>query len=117
MNIGESNVPTAVDQRAAAAFAEVQRRGADSWPHGFNSFLGHLCGTHDILTTWRQPERVRLAGAVHSAYATEAFPRALFDLSEREALRALIGDQAERLVYVFCAIHRNELFAQLRSKG
>jgi hypothetical protein len=106
---------TAEGQNTAGIVAELQRRGAESFPHGRSSLLRHLCSTRDILKTWHQPKRVRLAGVVHSGYATQAFPRALFDLTERDTVRTLIGDEAERLVYLFCALDREELFAYLRS--
>ena len=46
--------------------------------------MRHLCGTFDVLTAWLQPDRVRLAGVLHNAYATDAFAHALFDLTADE---------------------------------
>ena len=56
-----------------------------------------------MLVRWGQPERVCLAGLVHSAYSTEAYRFALFDRGERGRLRELVGPDAERLVFAFCA--------------
>jgi hypothetical protein len=55
---------------------------------------------------WKQHQHVVLAGLFHSVYSTEAFGQGLLQLSDRDAVRSVIGERAERLVYAFCAIHR-----------
>jgi hypothetical protein len=119
VNAGEESdeISTAEDPRTVGILAELQRRCAGLCLHGPGSLLQHLYGTFDVLTAWHQPDRVRLAGIVHSGYATQAFAHALFNLSERETVRTLIGTEAEHLVYLFCALDREELFTCLRSSG
>ena len=114
-SIGQQAAPE--DQRIVPIVDELKRRGAEAQPHGRSSLLRHLCGTRDILVVWNQPERLRLAGIVHSVYATDAFSPALFDVADREAVRALVGDGAERLAYLFCAIRREDLCAQVRGRS
>jgi len=46
---------------------------------------------------------VSIAGAFHSAYGTERYPLRLWDPSRRTELREVLGLDAERLVYLFCA--------------
>lgn len=108
-------LPAADAGRTAKILAELERRGAESCRHGRGSLLRHLYNTFDVLTTWRQPDRVRLAGLMHSIYATDAYARPLFDLTERVAVRSLIGEEAEHLSYLFCALEREDLFTRLRS--
>jgi hypothetical protein len=64
-----------------------------------------------ILETWQQPAPVVLAGFLHSAYSTEAFRHRLFGRDERARVRELIGAEAERMVFAFCACPEGELVA------
>lgn len=97
--------------------AELIRRGANREGHGRGTILTHLIGTHDILALWNQPERVCFAGLLHNAYSTEAFTPALFDQSERDQVRAMIGAAGERLVHIFGRIKRETLFNHLEAGG
>jgi len=100
-------------QTVGHVLAELTQRGADALSHGRSSLLHHLAGTHAILERWAQPMRVRLAGLMHSVYATDSFARALVDPREREAVRELVGADAERLVFLFCSIDRRDLFSAI----
>ena len=42
------------------------------------------------------------AGLFHSIYGTEGFQGFTLPFDRRDDIRALIGDRAERLVWVFC---------------
>jgi hypothetical protein len=97
--------------RAAEVARELARRRADLTPHARSSLEQHLVGVHDVLLCWGQPEHVRLAGLLHSAYSTEAFGLALFGRAERPRVRELAGEPAERLVFAFCACRRDALLA------
>src|SRR5262249_269803 len=57
--------------------------------------------------------RVWKAGLFHSVYGTEYFDDALLPISSRERLAAQIGDDAERLGYLFCAFRRASLHRAL----
>jgi tetratricopeptide (TPR) repeat protein len=96
---------------------ELLRRRADLVQHGRGSLESHLSGVHDILERWRQPEHVRLAGLLHSAYSTESFQFSLFDRSERPRVRELVGADAERLAFAFCGCPRDVLFALAGQDG
>jgi len=93
--------------------SELRSRGALSIPQGRWPFYEHLVATFQILDSWPEKEAVCLAGLLHSAYSTEAFSQALFDPSNRSVMGDLAGIEAERLVNLFGAINRADLFASL----
>lgn len=103
--------------RLAEVARELVRRRADLVSHAQGSLEMHLIGVHDILLAWAQPERVRLAGILHSGYSTESFGFRLFGPRERARVRELVGGAAERLVYAFCACSREELLRAADSRG
>ena len=85
----------------AQAIALLRRLGAHTVSHSERTLLDHLVGTARILAEWGEPPAVVLAGLVHSVYATPGFPLALVALTERELVRAAVGEQAEELAYHF----------------
>jgi hypothetical protein len=50
------------------------------------------------LQAWGQPPRIYLAGLLHAAYTVQASGVALFEFSERDVVRSLIGEEAEEIV-------------------
>jgi aspartyl/asparaginyl beta-hydroxylase (cupin superfamily) len=102
--------PDALSQVARTVKLELAMRDAARARHGFRSLLQHLSGTFDILNGWGQKPAICLAGLMHSAYSTDAFSRRTFSLGERDAVRELIGHEAERLVFLFATVRREELF-------
>jgi aspartyl/asparaginyl beta-hydroxylase (cupin superfamily) len=89
--------------------------GTDKMPHSGRTLYEHLCGVANILSAWHQPDFLINAGMFHSIYSTERYERATLTLSERDRLTELIGDRAEWLVYLFCALHRADLFNSARA--
>jgi hypothetical protein len=85
-------------------------RGAHVQPHARWSLLAHLTATFRILEQWNQPAYVQYAGLIHSVYSTDRYKSRLFRFAEREILRSVCGEQAERLAYLFCSLPRRELF-------
>jgi hypothetical protein len=102
------------DQSSSEILRELRHRHAHQVSHGRSSLEQHLSGTRDILTAWHQPSRVCLAGFLHSGYSTDAFEHRLFDIYDRCPMSRLIGEDAEQMVYLFCSIHRQDLFDALR---
>lgn len=78
--------------------------GTNDVAHTGSVFMSHLTGVYDYLERWDCPEHVMLAGLFHSIYGSEAFTRFSIELSRREELRSVIGDAAERIVYIFSAV-------------
>jgi aspartyl/asparaginyl beta-hydroxylase (cupin superfamily) len=89
--------------------AELRRREAHLVRHRAQSLEQHLFNTFNILTAWNQPSRVRYAGLIHGAYFADAGTNPTFGTNERDHVRALVGEKAERLAYLFCGIDRREL--------
>jgi hypothetical protein len=83
--------------------------GAEQVPHTHKSYLAHLIAVYRWLETQGCPEDVCRAGMFHSIYGTEKFQGFTLPLEKRSAIRDLIGERAERLAYLNCALDRSSL--------
>ncbi|MEM9388548.1 MAG: DUF6817 domain-containing protein [Pseudomonadota bacterium] len=93
--------------------AVLNRYGTDTNPHTKGSLLSHLAGTYRLLQQWGNPQHVALAGLFHSIYGTQYYKVSSTGLSDREAIAAEIGKEAESLAHLFCATDRLGLFFEL----
>ncbi|WP_157202097.1 DUF6817 domain-containing protein [Massilia sp. Root335] len=84
----------------------LYRCGTTDIRHGRRSLAEHLHGTHELLQKWGADEAVCVAGLFHSIYGTNAFRYSALQITHRKRLRALIGDRAERLVFLFHLANR-----------
>ncbi len=80
--------------------------GIDQVPHTQKSYLAHLIAVFRDLESLGCPQDVCRAGMFHSIYGTEKFQGFTLPLDRRDELRALIGDRAEYLAYLNCAMDR-----------
>jgi hypothetical protein len=80
--------------------------GVEQVPHTHKSYLAHLIAVFRSLESLGCPEDVCRAGMFHSIYGTERFQGFTLPLERRGEVRALIGDRAERLAYLNCAMNR-----------
>ena len=112
--LGTHSSAAAGQPPTAAMVRFLDDRSADRVPHTIASFKEHLLGTYRILSAWNQPGEVCWAGLFHSVYSTDSFPHALLAPSERPELRALIGQYAEELVFLFATIDKVDLRRKLR---
>jgi hypothetical protein len=80
--------------------------GIDDVPHTQKSYLAHLIAVYRYLESSGCQEDVCRAGMFHSIYGTEKFQGFTLPLDRRAEVRALIGDRAERLAYLNCAMDR-----------
>jgi hypothetical protein len=80
--------------------------GIDKIDHTSKSYLAHLVGLYRDLQARGCPEDVCRAGMFHSIYGTELFQGFKLPLERRDDIRALIGERAERLAYLNCAMDR-----------
>ena len=94
----------------------LQQFGLDLRPHLKSTLLEHLVNVAGMIEEWQEPEEYRLAGLCHSIYGTEFFQPLSVSLSERAKVRAVIGERAERLAYLFSAMSRQSLFQNLRDE-
>lgn len=82
------------------------RAAGEDW-HKAGTFKDHLLGVYRILALWDQPREVRLLGLFHSVYSNEYVDLKLFDASgNRAELAAALGEEAERLIHIFCTMPR-----------
>ena len=80
--------------------------GVEQVPHTDKSYLAHLIAVYRSLEAANCPLDVCRAGMFHSIYGTEKFQGFTLPLSRRDEVRTLIGDRAERLAYLNCAMDR-----------
>jgi uncharacterized protein (TIGR00369 family) len=88
-------------------------RGAAGIPHPGGTLLVHLERVHALLRQWGARPVVRLAGLCHAWYGTDGFPAALGDPARRDELAAVIGEEAERLVYLYASCDRDLSYPRL----
>jgi hypothetical protein len=96
-----------------AAIKLLTERGAATMPHPGGTLLAHLERVHATLRSWHVPDAVALAGLTHAAYGTDGFPQPLLALTERPLLRAVVGVDAERIVYAYCGCDRATVYPGL----
>lgn len=73
--------------------------GAHKIPHSGRTLLEHLWGTYTILKREGHSEYICLAGLFHSIYGTNKFTHK--SETNRDVIKNLIGEDAERLVWLF----------------
>jgi hypothetical protein len=91
----------------------LKTRGAGEIGHVTATLLGHLQSTRDLLRDWGNPPFICAAGLCHAVYGTAGFPTALLEISRRRELAALIGPEAEALVYFYAACDRPHVYPQI----
>jgi hypothetical protein len=80
--------------------------GVEQVPHTHKSYLAHLIAVFRSLESQGYPGDVCRAGMFHSIYGTERFQGFTLPLERRHEVRGLIGDRAEGLAYLNCAMNR-----------
>jgi hypothetical protein len=80
--------------------------GIEDMPHTGKTYLGHLIAVYRFMQEQGCETDVCRAGLFHSVYGTEAFQRFQLPLDRRGDVRGLIGERAERLVYLNCVMDR-----------
>lgn len=101
-----------IEPRLDGMLEVLGRQGAREIWHKHGTFHDHLLGVWRILAAWRQPSDVCRLGLMHSVYSNSFVRMRVFDARQeagRDAVRELIGEEAERLVHLFCTIRREEL--------
>jgi hypothetical protein len=80
--------------------------GIDKVGHTQKTYLGHLVNVYRLMEAQGCDEELCRAGMFHSIYGTERFQGFKLPLDNRPDVRALIGERAERLAYLNCAMDR-----------
>jgi hypothetical protein len=81
--------------------------GTEQVSHTEKSYLAHVIGVYNDMKAHGCTEELCRAGMFHSIYGTELFQRFALPLERRPDVRALIGERAERLAYLNCAMDRD----------
>jgi hypothetical protein len=89
-------------------------QGIEEMEHTGKTYLGHLLAVHRMMEEQACSTDACRAGLFHSIYGTEAFQRFQLPLDRRAEIRDLIGERAERLSYLNCAMDRASFDAALR---
>ena len=92
-------------------------RGAGQMSHPGGTLYEHLVRVAALLADWGASEDLQVAGLCHACYGTDGYPHALLGLDERPVLRALAGDRAESLVYLYGSCDRSTVHPALKEPG
>jgi hypothetical protein len=80
--------------------------GIDKVGHTSKSYLAHLVSLYRMMKDQGCSEELCRAGMFHSIYGTQKFQGFKLPLEKRDEVRQLIGERAERLAYLNCAMYR-----------
>ncbi len=93
--------------------AFLRAHNADHVAHGASVLLEHLVGVQTLLQSWGAAPALADAGLFHAVYGTESFGQGVLPVSLREAVRAVIGPEAEALAYLFGAMEKESFEASV----
>ncbi|MFF0214414.1 DUF6817 domain-containing protein [Streptomyces vinaceus] len=98
--------PEDLARREACALALLRELGAGRLDHPGGTLLAHLERVHARLGVWGARPALRLAGLCHAFYGTDGFATALLPVGRRAELAAVIGAEAEEIVYFYASCDR-----------
>jgi hypothetical protein len=81
--------------------------------HTGKTYIGHLLAVYRLMEEGSCGQDACRAGLFHSVYGTEVFQGFKLPLERRAGVRALIGERAESLAYLNCAMDRASFDASL----
>ncbi|MDT0308138.1 hypothetical protein RM780_14365 [Streptomyces sp. DSM 44917] len=110
---GRSSVAPAGAGRAVTLLRGL---GAEELKHPGGTLLAHCQRVQERLGRWGARPALQLAGLCHAFYGTDGFPTALLPLERRPQLAALIGIEAESLVYLYAGCDRRATYPALPSE-
>ncbi|WP_030762087.1 DUF6817 domain-containing protein [Streptomyces sp. NRRL F-2664] len=90
-------------QRVVARLREL---GAQDIAHPGGTLLSHLERVSGLLASWGARPALQRAGLCHALYGTDGFPVALLPLERRAEAAAVIGAEAESIVYLYASCDR-----------
>lgn len=101
----------------AAVTAALASHGAAGIAHPGGTLLAHLERVGALLGQWGARPMVRSAGLCHAWYGTDGFDVELGNLASRDDLAALIGEDAEQLVYFYASCDRRFSYPHLAQRA
>lgn len=102
--IGDFLLKDVVRDRRIGQF--LLQKGTDTIPHPGGTLAGHLHRTGDMLRSWQAPTTLVDAGRLHTAYGTDSFSSSVADEAMRETIVAIVGNEAERVIELYCRCDR-----------
>lgn len=87
--------------------------GTEDVAHTGGDFLHHLQAVQRVLEEAGAEPAVSRAGLFHSIYGTQGFQDFSLPLSEREQMKARIGERSELIAYCNCVMDRETLDATI----
>jgi len=78
--------------------------GAAGVEHTDGTYLGHCASVYRDMKKWGFDEDLARAGLFHSIYGTGIFQKFGLPLERRAEVREMIGERAEKVAYLFCAM-------------
>ncbi len=91
--------------------------GIEKVPHTEKTYLGHLVNVYRFMENEGCTEELCRAGMFHSIYGTQQFQGFKLPLESRVDVRKLIGERAEKLAYLNCAMQRETFDAATEGTG
>ena len=80
--------------------------GAKEVPHTNKNYFAHAVGVYRDMRKWQADDEVCRAAMFHSIYGTQLFQGFTLPLEKRDEIRIHIGEQAEFISYLNCAMDR-----------
>lgn len=87
--------------------------GAENLDHPGCTLLAHLQRVQQQLDHWGARPALQLAGLCHAFYGTDGFATALLPIDRRDELEAVIGSEAESVVYLYASCDRKPSYSTL----
>ncbi|WAZ27327.1 hypothetical protein STRCI_008124 [Streptomyces cinnabarinus] len=87
--------------------------GAEGVAHPGGTLLTHLQRVQARVAAWKARPALQLAGLCHAFYGTDGFPTALLPLDRRSDLAAVVGTEAEAMVYLYGSCDRKSTYPAL----
>ncbi|WP_313918940.1 DUF6817 domain-containing protein [Tahibacter sp.] len=97
---------TPLEESALALMCDL---GDADEAHSDRTVRDHVIGTRNLLVAWGLEETVCAAALCHNIYGTATFAGPAKEV-DRCRVRAAVGAEAERLVYLFCRVRHRSLF-------
>ncbi|MFI0978401.1 DUF6817 domain-containing protein [Streptomyces sp. NPDC021093] len=101
------------DRTARAALRLLREHGADALDHPGGTLLSHLERVRQQLARWGARPALQLAGLCHAFYGTDGFAPVLLPPDRRGPLEAVIGPEAEAVVYFYASCDRRATYPVL----
>lgn len=96
----------------------LQEVGATEVKHSDKGYLAHAIGVYNDLKEWGWDEEMSRIGIFHSIYGTELFQGFTLPLERRGEVRNLLGERAEHICWMNCAIARRHFDKEiLKTEG